>query len=804
LILGSPKSKPIQKSRPGFRPNVETLEDRVVPTLTVVPAVYSVMHDQILASTSDGSNGVYGVLQNDTTDTTHAVAISQVNSGSFDTPITLPSLAVLDIKPDGGFTYWAHAGFSGDDTFTITVSDTVETTTTTVTIHVLPTIAVSSVVVNGGAPAYIDCNGLSVNLEGQNSVIEQLQVTFNQPVSLDANAFTVTNVAEAVTVLAGPNPSTFPVTAIQTPVAGSGGTQWIVTFSGEGTDAINTTNGGTGTVIKDGLYILTTVGSRVHADGVTAADNNVVFWALNGSDYAPDNTPTEVVVDAPDFNLFKNTFGAESDLPGDSGQPAYVAALDFNLDGVVDATDYNIFKANFGADWTWNGVVAADTTLNAIHDRDLTIDLNQCAVDLNGDPMSFAVGTPTYGAITTNTDGTYTYTPPTGWTGTDSFTFAASDSSAESNTAIVTINVTNTAPQLDDETYYCALNQTDTSLDLTETATDAEYDTLTVAVVSYPTHGTLALNTDGTYNYTPNTNWLGTDTFTVKANDGLADSNTATISIVTDHLLPVADANSYDITSSAPTVITLAGTNDGNSTLSYLVTALPTRGLLYDGPDSTGHQISSADLDAGDYAVTDSLHRVYFVPDAHDYGEDSVYFAVTDAMGQSDEAQISLNVVPPSNAPSVSGDLALNVYTGGKVIGLDLASHVSFPSGGSDTITTEQPVFGSLSFNSTTGKYDYTADPNYTGKVSFTFEANDGTNSTLGEATFFCQAPGVVPLSAFWNEAINGQIVHFRNRRTQNFSYQRNVGTSLDAPTIHEIETSARNSGEFVLVRCPC
>ena len=49
--------------------------------------------------------------------------------------------------------------------------------------------------------------------------------------------------------------------ATATPVTGSGNTQFIVTFSGPGTTPIP---GGTGNVIKDGLYVLNVVGSHVH------------------------------------------------------------------------------------------------------------------------------------------------------------------------------------------------------------------------------------------------------------------------------------------------------------------------------------------------------------------------------------------------------------------------------------------------------------------------------------------------------------------------------------------------------------
>jgi hypothetical protein len=218
--------------------------------------------------------------------------------------------------------------------------------------------AVSAVFVNGGAPVYLDSNGLSVSLAGQNSIVEQILVTFNEAVTLDPGAFTITNNAAGVTVVGGPAPNTLPVTAGFAVVPGSGNTQFVVTFSGPGTNPIS---GGTGNTIKDGLYILNTIGSHVHANGQTAADVNTGFWALYGSAYTPDNTlsssigdgGSEVVVDAPDFLLFKNTFGSESDLPGGPAQPTYDVSMDANLDGVVDASDFAKFKDNFGADWTF-------------------------------------------------------------------------------------------------------------------------------------------------------------------------------------------------------------------------------------------------------------------------------------------------------------------------------------------------------------------------------------------------------------------------------------------------------------------
>ena len=48
---------------------------------------------------------------------------------------------------------------------------------------------------------------------------------------------------------------------------------------------------------------------------------------------------------------------------------------------------------------------------------------------------------------------------------------------------------------------------------------------------SQAAHGTVVVNTDGTYTYTPNPDFNGADSFTFTANDGAGGSNTATISL---------------------------------------------------------------------------------------------------------------------------------------------------------------------------------------------------------------------------------------------------------------------------------
>lgn len=60
--------------------------------------------------------------------------------------------------------------------------------------------------------------------------------------------------------------------------------------------------------------------------------------------------------------------------------------------------------------------------------------------------------------------------------------------------------------------------------------TDADGNKLTTTLGSGPGNGTVSLNTDGSFTYTPNSRFSGTDSFTYKVNDG-TNSDTATVSI---------------------------------------------------------------------------------------------------------------------------------------------------------------------------------------------------------------------------------------------------------------------------------
>src|SRR5439155_319271 len=135
---------------------------------------------------------------------------------------------------------------------------------------------------------------------------------------------------------------------------------------------------------------------------------------------------------------------------------------------------------------------------------------------------------PAHGSVALNANGSFTYTPAAGYTGADSFTYKANDGQLDSNVATVTITVSpvNDAPVARDDS---ATTDEDTAVVINVLANDSDVDgdSLTAAVVSGPSHGTLTPSANGTCTYTPAANFNGSDSFTYKANDGTTDSNVA-------------------------------------------------------------------------------------------------------------------------------------------------------------------------------------------------------------------------------------------------------------------------------------
>jgi len=94
----------------------------------------------------------------------------------------------------------------------------------------------------------------------------------------------------------------------------------------------------------------------------------------------------------------------------------------------------------------------------------------------------------------------------------------------------------NTAPVAQDDAYSTYKNE---SLSITTPGVlandaDGNWNELTAVIDTNVTHGTLQLNGNGSFIYTPNTDFIGEDSFTYHAHDGQFDSNIVTVTITVE------------------------------------------------------------------------------------------------------------------------------------------------------------------------------------------------------------------------------------------------------------------------------
>jgi PKD repeat protein len=328
-----------------------------------------------------------------------------------------------------------------------------------------------------------------------------------------------------------------------------------------------------------------------------------------------------------------------------------------------------------------------DLTLETDEDTPLPIVL--AGTDVDGDALSFSNNDPGHGVFMGGV-----YTPAPNYNGPDSFTYTANDGNGGTDTATVTITVrpVNDAPEAAGQ----ALNTPeDTPLPVILTATDMEGDALTYVLVGSPAHGTLT-GTGADLVYTPAADFHGEDGFTFKANDGTADSNTATVSLT---VTPVNDApNVDDLTletdEDTPLPIALAGTDVDGDALTFI-------------NSDPGHGVFNGGV---------------YTPAPNYNGPDSFTYTANDGNGGTDTATVTITVRPVNDPPGAAGqnlstpeDTPLPVtLTGADVDGDALAFTV-----------VSGPEHGTLS--GATPDLVYTPPRHFNGGDSFTFKAGDGT-----------------------------------------------------------------------------
>jgi hypothetical protein len=351
--------------------------------------------------------------------------------------------------------------------------------------------------------------------------------------------------------------------------------------------------------------------------------------------------------------------------------------------------------------------------------------------DPYNNPLTTAVTQgPKDGQLKLNTDGTFTYTADLGFSGTDSFTYQVSDGTFISSPATVTLKVL--APPVTHPASYWNLVGFPLVIPASNGVLSVDSDpngrAMTATVSAGPAHGRLQLNPDGSFTYTANPGFLGTDSFAYVATDGLASSAPASVTIKMVQP-PVTHPTSYRNLVGFPLVIpasngVLAVDSDPNGrAMTATLSTGPAHGRLQLSPD-------------GSFTYTANPGFL---------GTDSFTYVANDGLASSNTARVEITVTPAS--PPVAADHAYTIGAGQTlhVQAPGILGGDSDPSGLPFSIQAHgSPRFGFLTLKSD-GSFDYTPFASFSGTDSFVYSIGDGAGPTAWATVLITVRPQPEP-----------------------------------------------------------
>ncbi len=382
--------------------------------------------------------------------------------------------------------------------------------------------------------------------------------------------------------------------------------------------------------------------------------------------------------------------------------------------------------------------VANDDAYSATEDTPRTVLAAAGVLNNDSDPeldplAAELVSQPANGSVVMAADGSFTYSPNANFFGVDTFTYRVFDGTDYSNVATVTMTVagTNDVPVAVADQYFAEVDgQLIVAAGIGVLVNDLDPDRqgLSAAVAVGPANGSLSLNPDGSFTYTPNAAFRGMDSFTYRASDDDDASNVATVSIAVDST-PVAIDDAYQVAEEGTLTVSVGQgvlINDTDGDLDPLTASMvsgPSNGLL---------------------SLVSNGSFVY-MPHVNFNGQDTFTYRANDGDQFSNVATVTITVTPVNDAPlavddaysmfandvaivaAVNGVLANDTDVDGPAISAELLIDV---------------IHGTLSF-SADGSFTYTPETDYIGTDTFMYRAFDGElYSTLGTVTI-----NVVPAS---------------------------------------------------------
>ncbi|RXG20517.1 Ig-like domain-containing protein, partial [Leeuwenhoekiella aequorea] len=650
------------------------------------------------------------------------------------TVVTQPVNGTLVFNPDGSYTYTPNTDFVGEDTFTYQICDggsPQACDTASVTIQVLP---------EGGpdnaAPVANDDTSIT---EAGIPVSGNVIVNDFDP---DGDIITVTGntTPNNGTVVVNPDGS-----FTYTPNPG---------FTGEDTFDYTICDSGTPSLCSTATVTIEVIGD---AGNTTVANDDAYFGfietVITGNVLTNDSDP-----EGDSFSVSSNTAASNGTVVLDAD-----GSLTYTPNGTYSGTDqftYTITDAA-GATATATVYISIDPSPNGGNTILAVNDINDTFVN---QPVSGNVGTndqnpdgpagtevftvvtqPVNGTLVFNPDGSYTYTPNTDFIGEDTFTYQICDGGSPQacDTASVTIQVLpeggpdNAAPVANDDTSITEAG-IPVSGNVIVNDFDPDGDTITVTGNTTPNNGTVVVNPDGSFTYTPNPGFTGEDTFDYTICDSGIPSlcSTATVTIEV-----IGDAGNTTVA------------ND-DAYFGFIETVITGNVLTNDSdPEGDSFSVSSNTAASNGTVVLDADGSLTYTPNGTYSGTDQFTYTITDAAGATATATVYISIDPSPNggneilAVNDINDTFVNQPVSGNVGTND--QNPDGPAGTEVFTVVTQPVNGTLVFNPD-GSYTYTPNTNFVGEDTFTYQICDGGSpQACDTASVYLE---VVPLETTQND----------------------------------------------------
>ncbi|RMG85156.1 MAG: gliding motility-associated C-terminal domain-containing protein, partial [Bacteroidetes bacterium] len=330
-------------------------------------------------------------------------------------------------------------------------------------------------------------------------------------------------------------------------------------------------------------------------------------------------------------------------------------------------------------------------------------------------PMSgafLAGSSAAHGQATLTSDGTFTYEPDFGFTGTDTIQYVVCEDvhpgTCDIGLITIIVSAANALNPLDD--LFQTLVNSPLSDNVGTNDLNPDGNTLTYEVANMPSNGTLAMLPDGSFTYTPNTGFVGFDEFLYK---------------VCDDGFPV-------VCGYATVRIEVTGSNELlaiNDSFLGMMNTLMSGDVTHNDFNPNGGPLSVSVL-AGQNVAHGTLTlnadgTFEYLPAPGFAGTDEFYYVICELAGNGlcDTARVALNISAEITALDDVYDLDANSMISGAVAGNDL-----YPNGITIVTMLVQNVHsGSLTFNAD-GTFQYIPDAGFAGTDEFLYQiCNTGT-----------------------------------------------------------------------------